>query len=73
MSKLFIYEVMGYEFDDTEAFGKAWKEAKAKATELHCPIYRTVVRGEELESEVFYQAGVFNSVRFATAENVKIF
>ena len=31
MKKDFYYNVNGTEFHDTEAFGKAWKEAKALA------------------------------------------
>ena len=32
--KKFVYQVAGWEFVDTEAFGKAWKEAKAKTLPL---------------------------------------
>ena len=71
--KKFVYQVAGFEFVDTEAFGKAWKEAKAKATELHTAIYRLVIRGEQVRQEVYYSAGCFNSIKFETKENVKIF
>lgn len=69
--KKFVYDVAGFEFEDTEAFGKAWREAKAKATELHVPIYRTVIKTEE-RREVYYNGGCFNSIQFATADNVKV-
>lgn len=69
--KKFIYDVAGFEFEDTEAFGEAWKQAKAKATELHCAIYRTVIKHEETR-EVYYNGGCFNSIRFATEDNVKV-
>ena len=42
MKKEFIYNVAGNEYRDTEAFGQAWKAAKAKAIEVHAAIYRTV-------------------------------
>ena len=73
MSKKFVYQVAGREFVDSEAFGQAWREAKAKAAELHAPVYRLVIKGEDVQQEVFYKAGCFNSTRFATADNVKIF
>ena len=71
--KKFVYQVAGYEFVDTEAFGKAWKEAKAKAAELHTAIYRLVIKGEQVRQEVYYKAGCFNSIEFATADNMAIF
>ena len=43
--KKFVYEVAGYEFVGETAWGEAWKQAKAKATELHAAIYRTVIEG----------------------------
>lgn len=70
--KKFIYDVAGFEFEDTEAFGKAWKQAKVKATELHAAIYRTVIKGEIERREVYYKGGCFNSIRFATEDNVKV-
>ena len=71
--KKFVYQVAGWEFVDSEAFGQAWREAKAKAAELHTPVYRLVIKGEDVQQEVYYKAGCFNSIRFATADNVKIF
>lgn len=71
--KKFVYDVAGFEFEDTEAFGKAWKEAKALAKEKHAAIYRTVVKNDEERREVFYKGGCFNSIKYATAENVEIF
>ena len=73
MTKKFVYQVAGFEFVDTEAFGKAWKEAKAKATELHAAVYRLVIKGEQVRQEVYYKGGCFNSIKFATADNVMIF
>jgi len=75
MSKLFIYDVAGTEFTDSVAFGDAWKQAKAKAEAEHVAIYRTVIKGdnEDAYREVYYKGGCFNSIRFATADNVKIF
>jgi hypothetical protein len=71
--KKFVYCVMGYEFEDSEAFGKAWKEAKAKATELHAPIYRLVIKGGEAKQEVFLKAGCFLSTALADTSKAKIF
>lgn len=73
MAKKFVYQVAGFEWEDTEAFGKAWRQAKAKATELHAAVYRLVIKGEDIRQEVYYKGGCFNSIKFATPENVKIF
>ena len=72
MAKKFVYQVAGFEWEDTEAFGKAWRQAKAKATELHAAVYRLVIKGEDVRQEVYYTGGCFNSIKFATPENVKI-
>ena len=71
--KQFIYEVEGFEYTDTEAFGKAWKEAKAEAERLHAPITRTVIDGDKVREEAFFKGGIFNSIKYATAENIYIF
>ena len=73
MTKKFVYQVAGFEWEDAEAFGKAWRQAKAKATELHAAVYRLVIKGEDVRQEVYYKGGCFNSIKFATPENVKIF
>ncbi len=70
--KKFVYEVAGFEFEDTEAFGKAWKEAKAKAAELHAAIYRTVIKTEE-RHEVFVVGGCFLSTDRADSKDVLVF
>lgn len=71
--KTYIYEVAGWEFVDTIAFGAAWREAKLKATQLHAAIYRSVVKGEETRKEVYTKAGCFISVEMAKEEIVAIF
>ena len=68
--KRFIYQVESFEFTDTEAFGKAWKEAKEKAKELHAPIYRTVV---ETQRQVYCSAGCFLGVDYARDSDIEIF
>ena len=73
MEKKFIYDVAGNLFEDTEAFGEAWKAAKEKATALHCAIYRTVRKGETEHREVYFTAGCFNDVRFTATHEIKIF
>lgn len=54
--KKFIYHVQEVDFEDTEAFGKAWEQAKNLATERHCPIYRTII---EEKNDVFCEGGFF--------------
>lgn len=71
--KQFIYQVNGFEFADNEAFGKAWEQAKAKAIELHCPIFREVINGDKVKYQVYYSGGLFNSVEFMRDGNVKVF
>lgn len=71
--KKFVYQVGNYEFADTEAFGKAWKDAKAKAAKMHTAIYRLVIKGENVRQEVLYKGGVFNSVEFIRENNIEIF
>ena len=69
----FVYQVKGFEFVDTNAFGKAWQDAKAKAAELHCPIFRLVIKDDKVRQEVYYSGGLFNSIEFMREDNVKIF
>ena len=73
MEKKFIYEVAGYTFEDTEAFGEGWKAAKEKATALHWAIYRTVRKGKTERREVYFKGGCFNSIKYATPGNIMIF
>jgi len=72
--KKFIYQVKGFEFEDSTAFGTAWAQAKAKAIELHCPIFREVIKRDgSVRREVFYKGGLFNSIEFMREDNVKVF
>lgn len=71
--KKFVYQVEGFEFVDTVAFGEAWREAKKEATELHAPIYRLVIEGEKVKEEVYVKAGCFLRSDLARRENVMIF
>ena len=71
--KQFIYNVNGIKFADTEAFGEAWKQAKVKAIELHCPIFREVINGDRVKRQVYYTGGLFNSIEFMREDNVKVF
>ena len=72
MNTTFIYQVKGFEYRDTEAFGQAWKEAKAKAAELHTGIFRTVIKKGEERYEFFAKGGVFLNNRYYE-HNEKIF
>ena len=71
--KKFVYQVAGFEFVDDKAFGKAWQDAQAKAYELHRPIFRLVIKGEDVQQQVYYKGGCFNSIEFMRDDNVKIF
>ena len=73
MTKKFVYQVAGFEWEDTEAFGKAWRQAKTKATELHAAVYRLVIKGETVKQEVLVNGGCFLSVAYAKPEQVLIF
>ncbi len=74
MTKTFIYHVNGADFVDTEAFGKAWKEAKAFAFENHTCITRTVIAKEnDFRNEFFAKGGVFLNERFYEEGKAKIF
>lgn len=61
--KKFVYQVKGYEWADTEAWGTAWEKAKAKATELHAPVFRLVIKNGDVREEVYYKGGVFNTTK----------
>ena len=76
--KKFFYEVAGHEFCGETAWGDAWKQAKAKATELNAAIYRTITEGDkEPRHEVYCTAGLFLSTRYArsskTSKRVSFF
>ena len=71
--KKFVYQVAGFEFVDSVAFGEAWKEAKMEAAALHAPIYRLVIEGEKIRQEVFVKAGCFLRSDLANAESVAVF
>ena len=69
----YIYNVIGTEFEDTTAFGKAWKQAVALAKTEHCGIDRTVIRGSDVRYEFFAKGGMFLADRFRTNDKVAIF
>lgn len=71
--KKFVYQVAGFEYVGFETFGDAWKQARAKATELHAGIYRLVIKGEIVKQEVLVNGGCFLSVAYAEPEQVLIF
>ena len=73
MEKIFVYEVNGECFEDTEAFGKAWKQAKEVATREHTCITRQVIKGENIRNEYYTKAGFFQNDRFYNKEDAKIF
>jgi len=71
--KKFVYQVGGFEYIDTEAFGTGWKTAKAEAARLHAAVYRLVIKGETVKQEVFTNSGCFLSVAQAKPEQINIF
>lgn len=71
--KKFVYQVAGFEFVGYEAWGDAWKQAKALATERHAAVYRLVIKGEKVTQEVFCKAGCFLVTYYADADSIKIF
>lgn len=67
MAKTFVYQVYnsGYEFRGDSAWGQAWKDAKAKAIELHTGIMRTVEQdGKEPRHEYYAKGSVFLNIKF---------
>ena len=72
--KRFVYDVAGFEFEDTVAFGQAWRDAKAFAKERGVAIYRTIIRNDEVgEWEVYCKSGCFLPVRMVERDSVAIF
>ena len=72
--KKFIYVVAGYEFSDTEAFGKAWREAKAKAKETDSGIGRLVVKdGDIIRREFYAKGGCFLSMEYYSEDRLAKF
>jgi hypothetical protein len=61
--KKFVYQVAGFEWTDTEAFGTAWKQAKEKAAELDKTIYRLVIKNGQVRQEYFTTGGCFLPVK----------
>ena len=77
MKKRFEYDVMGTIFTGYEAFGEAWRDAKAFAQEVHAAIYRTVTILEgsyegEAVREAFLTGGCFLNVECIQPEWVKV-
>lgn len=71
--KKFVYQVEGFEFVDSEAFGTAWKAAKIKAAELHTAIHRLVIKGDEVRQESFCSAGIFARSDLTEPKDWKVF
>lgn len=76
MTKLYIYDVNGDQFEDTEAFGDAWRKAKATAMAEHCGIRRTDIAGDTIKYLIYVKAGdggIFLDERYCDPEDMKIF
>ena len=71
--KKFVYQVAGWEFVDTVAFGKAWREAKFKATQLHTAVYRLVIQNGQVKQDVFTRGGCFLPVTCVQSSCVMVF
>ena len=72
MTKTFIYNVNGTTFEDTKAFGEAWKAAAAMAKEEHAIITRQVINGNDIRNE-YYAKGIFLNERFMNDTKAYIF
>ena len=66
--KKFVYQVAGWEFVDTVAFGEAWREAKFRATQL-----RLVIQNGQVKQDVFTRGGCFLPVTCAQSSQVMVF
>lgn len=75
MAKRFYYMVQGgYEFFDGQCFGQAWKDAKAKASELHVAVFRRVEQdGKDDRFEVYLKGGCFLPVGMVGEDRYHIF
>lgn len=71
--KKFVYQVAGFEYVGYEAFGDAWKQARAKATELHTAVYRLVIQNGQVKQDVFTRGGCFLPVTHAQSSCVMVF
>lgn len=71
--KKFVYQVAGFEFEDTVAFGNAWKQAKLEAASKNCAVYRLVIKNDKVDQEVFCKGGCFLSVDLVQPHGVCIF
>ena len=71
--KKFVYQIAGFEYVGDKAFGNAWKQARAKATELHVGIYRLVIKDGIVKQEVLVNGGCFLPVTYAKPEQILIF
>lgn len=71
--KKFVYQVVSYEYVGSEAFGDAWRQAKAKATELHAAVYRLVIQNGQTRQDVFTRSGCFLPVACAQSSRVMVF
>lgn len=73
MTKTFRYFVNGMVIEDSVAFGDAWKKAVAIAKEKHLPIYRQVIRGEEVSNQFCAIGGAFINEKYFKKESLRIF
>ena len=69
MKTIYTYIVGKAIFTDSEAFGKAWKEAEAEARKVHLPIYRTEVK---IYHTVYMQGGYFLDKDRASEDRMQI-
>ena len=70
--KKFVYQVRSFEFVGYEAWGDAWKQAKAKAIELHAPMYRMIIKNGEIRQEAYCNGEVFLRYDLTKPEDIKV-
>lgn len=73
MAKLFVYKVDGKVFQGHDAWGQAWDDAKAVAKDRHCPIFRSVVKGDKVDHQFFAKGGAFLSLRSYSPDKLYLF
>lgn len=73
MTRTYIYDVNGTQFEDVKAFGTAWANAKALAKEEHTTIKRTIVENEKITYEFYAKGGIFLNEKYYDVEDVKVF
>lgn len=73
--KTFTYMVGEYKYEDIVAFGPAWRQAEAKAKELHVGIFRKVFNHTTKKTfhQFYAKGGAYLDMRFFHEDKLYIF